>query len=377
MFLFTLKRKQPGGNFIYKKENIDGVDYIWVYGNKYSGNGIMRALNIITYSFLSCFLFFYLRKDYKVLINSSTHTIDIFPLLTYKFFNKLFFRSKKIISVFEPHDLWPMVLTEIGKMSKYHPFVLINSIGEKLSSITSDLIVSMHPGNINHLELRGANRNDFYHIPNGINVDDWSDKENLPIDIEKKLTKIQSSGARIIMYAGTISVANDLSFIINAIPRVKQKIVPIFFGSGTEVSSLKKLCKDLEVEAYFFGSIEKKQIPSALKFADICYVGFLKNKLYKYGVSANKIWDYMMSSKPIILTINSCNDPITDANCGITVKTHKQEDLVDAINNLVSMSRKDLKQLGMNGRSYVIKNNAYDTISDNFMNILNTYLNEK
>ena len=43
----------------------------------------------------------------------------------------------------------------------------------------------MHPGNINHLELRGANRNDFYHIPNGINVDDWSDKENLPIDIEK------------------------------------------------------------------------------------------------------------------------------------------------------------------------------------------------
>lgn len=186
------RRIQPGRTFLYKKENIDGIEYIWVYGNRYNGNGVMRAFNIIIYSFLSCFLFIYLLKDYRVLINSSTHTIDVFPLTIYKFFNRLFFRTKKVISVFEPHDLWPMVLTEIGKMNKFHPFVLINSLGEKISSISSDLIISMHPGNINHLVTRGANKDIFFHIPNGINVSDWSDEVDLPEDIKESLLKIRN-----------------------------------------------------------------------------------------------------------------------------------------------------------------------------------------
>jgi hypothetical protein len=179
------------------------------------------------------------------------------------------------------------------------------------------------------------------------------------------------------MYTGTIAIANDLSFLINAIPKTQHKIVLVFFGDGTELKSLKELCKDLNIEAYFFGSIEKNQIPSALKFADICYVGFLKNKLYGYGVSANKIWDYMMSSKPIILSIDSCNDPVSDARCGVTVKTHKQKDLVAAIDSLASISPKDLQQLGMNGKAYVIKNNSYDKISEDAINIFHTALNKE
>lgn len=369
------RRIQPGRTFLYKKENIDGIEYIWVYGNRYNGNGVMRAFNIIIYSFLSCFLFIYLLKDYRVLINSSTHTIDVFPLTIYKFFNRLFFRTKKVISVFEPHDLWPMVLTEIGKMNKFHPFVLINSLGEKISSISSDLIISMHPGNINHLVTRGANKDIFFHIPNGINVSDWSDEVDLPEDIKESLTKIRNEASKIIMYTGTISVANDLSFLLKAISKTKCDLAPVFFGKGTELETLKELCFNLGIKAHFLGSIDKRQIPAALKFADICYVGFLKNKLYEYGVSANKIWDYMMSSKPIILSIDSCNDPVGEAECGITVTTHKEEDLIKAINYLTSLDKEALNQMGKNGREYVVKNNSYKKIAKDLIELFDNKLN--
>ena len=358
------RRMQPKGCLLFKREKINGINYIWVYGNRYKGNGVMRALNILIYSFLSCFLFFSLRKKFDVIINSSTHTLDIFPSMIYKNLNKFFFKKKKIISVFEPHDLWPMVLTEIGGMHKYHPFVLLNSLGEKLSCISSDLIISMHPGNINHLATRGANREDFYHIPNGINVSDWSEEKELPESIFNQLSNIKEKGSKIIMYTGTISVANDLDFLLRAISKIDDNIAPVFFGHGTELKSLIKLSEKLKINSYFLGTINKEQIPAALKFADICYVGFLKNILYQYGVSANKIWDYMMSSKPIILSIDACNDPVTEANCGITVNSHDEEDLKGAINRLINLSENDLRKLGANGKKYVIENNSYDKISN-------------
>ena len=358
------RRMQPKGCFLFKREKINGINYIWVYGNPYKGNGVMRALNILIYSFLSCFLFFSIRKKFDVIINSSTHTLDIFPSMVYKNLNKFFFKKKKIISVFEPHDLWPMVLTEIGGMHKYHPFVLLNSLGEKLSCITSDLIISMHPGNINHLAKRGANRDDFYHIPNGINVSDWSEEKQLPESIFNQLSNIKEKGSKIIMYTGTISVANDLDFLLRAISKIDDNIAPVFFGQGTELKSLIRLSEKLKINSYFLGTINKEQIPAALKFADICYVGFLKNILYQYGVSANKIWDYMMSSKPIILSIDACNDPVAEANCGITVNSHDEEDLKEAINRLINLSENDLSKLGANGKKYVIENNSYDKISN-------------
>lgn len=369
------RKSQPSQPFFYKKETIDGINYIWVYGNKYKGNGFTRALNILIYSFLSCFVFFYIRKNFNILINSSTHTLDIFPLLLYKYFCKLFFKSKKIISVFEPHDLWPMVLTEIGKMSKFHPFVLINSLGEKLSCLTSDLIISMHPGNIEHLKKRGAKQKNFFHIPNGINTSDNFTYNNLPIEIENKLKSLKRKSRKIIMYTGTISVANNLEFLISAIPEVKDKISLVFFGKGTQLEILKKKCFELDVDAYFFNNIDKQQVPSALKYSDICYVGFIKNILYQYGISPNKLWDYMMASKPIILCVSSCNDPVKEANCGITVSSYEQNDLVKAIESLCYLDENKLNQIGLNGKKYVMKNNSYEKISEDIIKIFSRKLN--
>ena len=177
------------------------------------------------------------------------------------------------------------------------------------------------------------------------------------------------------MYTGTISVANDLDFLLRAISKIDDNIAPVFFGHGTELKSLIKLSEKLKINSYFLGTINKEQIPAELKFADICYVGFLKNILYQYGVSANKIWDYMMSSKPIILSIDACNDPVTEANCGITVNSHDEEDLKGAINRLINLSENDLRKLGANGKKYVIENNSYDKISNYAIELLIISLN--
>ena len=70
----------------------------------------------------------------------------------------------------------------------------------------------MHPGNINHLVTRGAIRKNFYHIPNGVNIDDWNNKIKLPKKLITKIKDIKKTKKKIILYAGTISIANDIKF---------------------------------------------------------------------------------------------------------------------------------------------------------------------
>ena len=53
-----LRGNQPSmkNGFFFKEEFIDGVRYLWVVGNKYTGNGIARFINILMYTFLSVFI---------------------------------------------------------------------------------------------------------------------------------------------------------------------------------------------------------------------------------------------------------------------------------------------------------------------------------
>ena len=96
---------------------------------------------------------------------------------------------------------------------------------------------------------------------------------------------------------------------------------------------------------------------------DICFVGFKHSPLYSFGMSANKLWDYMMASKPIIMSIDSCNDPVAEANCGITISSGKTKDIAKGINDLLSLTDNERQILGDNGKKYVIKSNAYDVLA--------------
>ena len=113
-----LRNKQPliKKMNLYQEEIIDNIKYIWLRGNGYKGNGVFRFFNILIFVILAMFIKRRVNKC-DLIITSSTYPMDIFPAKIIK--NK--FPDAKL--VFEPHDLWPMVLHEIGSMKKSHPLV--------------------------------------------------------------------------------------------------------------------------------------------------------------------------------------------------------------------------------------------------------------
>ena len=47
-------------------------------------------------------------------------------------------------------------------------------------------------------------------------------------------------------------------------------------------------------------------------------------ELYRYGVSAQKYYDYMATGTPILSAQNGINDPVRQSGCGIIVKNEPE-----------------------------------------------------
>ena len=77
-----------------------------------------------------------------------------------------------------------------------------------------------------------------------------------------------------------------------------------------------------------------------------------------------------MAAKPIIMSINSSNDPVKDAQCGFSISPGSKEVLLETIEKLVEMGTDARKKLGENGKSYVKNNNDYKVLADKFLSVM-------
>lgn len=77
----------------------------------------------------------------------------------------------------------------------------------------------------------------------------------------------------------------------------------------------------------------------------------------------NKIFDYMLSGKPIICGINSKNNPIDLANCGIIVSADDCISAAQAVDKIKNMPINERENMGKNGFNYVCENHDYKKLS--------------
>ena len=68
--------------------------------------------------------------------------------------------------------------------------------------------------------------------------------------------------------------------------------------------------------------------------------------------------------------MEASNDPVSDANCGISVKAEDADEVVKALEKFMSLSEEERKVMGKNGKEFVIKNHKYDVLAERFLNAL-------
>ncbi len=368
------RQLQPGVSKKITLEVIDGINYMWVKTPKYNGNGLGRFINI-----LSFVLFLWTKAKYistlinpNVVIASSTYPLDNYP-------SKKIAKLSKSKYIFEIHDLWPLSPIELGGYSVNHPFIKLLQHSENYAYRNCDLVVSILPKTLEHTVSHGLQSNKWHHIPNGIVLGDWGNSQSLSETENDLLDKLISSKQYSIAYTGAIGLANALDVFIEASKLASDLPINFFIvGGGTELDNLKQKAKHEKLSnLYFIDPIVKQKMPSLLDKFDILYIGLKNESLFRFGISPNKMFDYMMAAKPIIQSINAGNDMVSEANCGFSIPPENPKAVVGAIQKLIALADSERAQLGANGKNYVINNHDYRKLADNFLNLMQNNLKKR
>jgi len=276
--------------------------------------------------------------------------------------------------IFEVHDLWPLTPIELGGMPKWHPFIVVMQIAEDFAYKHADKVISILPKALEYMVSRGLDPKKFVHIPNGIDISEWQPlNTQLPEEHKEAIYKLKKEGKFLVGYAGSFGVANALDYFVKSATYLKNlPVVLVLIGQGPEKENLQKYVELNKLDnVIFLPPVSKNLIPLLLKEMDILYIGWRRNKLYRYGVSPNKLFDYMMAGKPIIHAIEAGNDLVKESGCGISIPPEDPIAIAEAIKKLIEMSPTEREEMGKRGREYVIKNHDYKVLAQKFLEAIN------
>ncbi len=342
-----------------RRENIDGVDYLWLktlnYGNSHSKK---RVFKWFIFSFKILSLPFRVKKPDVIIVSPMAP----FPILPAWILSKIY----KAKLIYEVKDIWPLSIIELGGYSPKHPFIRFMSLFERFALKKSNIIVSNLQNYGEHIKNDIGLDRDFEWISNGVDLDELADIKPLSKSIIDKIPKDKF----IIGYTGTVGVANALDSFLEASILLKDynDILFVIVGDGQEKDKL--IDKYSSDNILFIEAIDKKEVQSMLNLFDICYIGLKKENLFKYGVSPNKLFDYMYSAKPILYAINSGNSSIVKvAKCGVEAESEDSMDISIAILKLYN--NKNREELGLNGKEYVLNHFTYQKLAYRFNNLIN------
>ena len=79
---------------------------------------------------------------------------------------------------------------------------------------------------------------------------------------------------------------------------------------------------------------------------DVLYIGLQSQPLFRFGVSPNKLMDYMMAARPVVCAIAGGNDPVDEAGCGLTIAPQDGAALAAAIRYMRQLAPEERERMG-------------------------------
>ena len=279
-------------------------------------------------------------------------------------------RDLSVPLAFEVRDIWPLTLCELGGYSENHPFIRLLQWIEDRAYKNSDFVLSNLKNSYEHMQSRGMKPEKFAWVPNGFLKEEVESAQPLEQSTLDQLPKDKF----IVGYAGTLGIANALDSFIRAANELKgySEIAFVLVGNGKLKQRLQQQVNELGLtNVYFVDAIPKRQVQSLLKVFNVCYIGLTRDPLFRFGVSPNKLFDYLYAGKPILYAIDSGRyTPVTDSQSGIQIEPENVEHIVDGVLKLYNMSPEERAVMGSNGHQEAVQSYEYGSLTKKLASIL-------
>ncbi|MDI9636801.1 glycosyltransferase family 4 protein [Kamptonema cortianum] len=350
------------GLTVAKFEIVDGIPFVWIPTRDYVGNGRGRMLNMIDFGRnLRQMLPLQEVPHPDVILGSSPHLFA--PFQAQKLARRL-----RVPFVLEIRDVWPQTLVDLGNFSESSLPIRVLAWMERRLYRSADHIVSLLPGAPDHCVSLGAKRERTTWIPNGVDLSLIPSESPLPTNEQFTIT-----------FAGAHGLANGLDTVLDAARLVEsEKILFRLIGDGPEKNRLVQRKEDEGIKnVEFLDAVPKSRIYSWLSQSDAFVMLLKASDVFRWGVSPNKLFDYMASQRPVIFAVNSSNSPVEEAQCGIRIEPDNPDALAKAARQLKDLSPNERLEMGQRGRDYVVNNHGFEGLTDRLENVFESVLRQK
>lgn len=331
------------------------VEYFRFKLPNYNPRNATRFIAMLSFALLCYTLPWRLRNRPKpdyILLSS----MSLFPTISLTFL-KRYYDSKLI---YEIRDLWPLTPILLMNYSSYNPMIIWMKYLEIRAVRVAETIFAVMPKADQYLLTIDSNiRKRFVHLPNGYDPDLIARNESV-----RRSRQIKNSAELVVCYTGTMGYANALGPLVDLLASdesLAKYFKFVFVGSGYLASTYIDQIGHLG-HVTFTGKVEKEKVLDYLIASDIAFIGWHNSELYKYGVSANKYFDYMASGIPILSAQEGIVDPVSDSGCGI-ITPNEMSGIKRALMEFKNMKREEREAMGRIGLEYLKQNHLYDNLS--------------
>lgn len=347
-------------------EDIDGLRVVWLKTIPYTGNGLMRGLNMLSYAWRSIGAARGLPDKPDVCVGDSVPPMAGWAASEIA-------RQSKAAFVYQIRDVWPIALVYDGGLSRRSPVYYAFRIMEKHLYRKSQRICATMPFLHQHVKESGSNPEKITWIPNGVNMSRYPDWDGYDGGQKLPLTA---------MYVGAFGLAHDAITIVRAARILRDKGNKhyrfVFVGDGVKRSEcIEEAVKYGLSNIEFRESVAKFEVPKLQKEADILIASVLDSKAYQFGLNLNKLYDYFASGRPVVFSGIAPNDPVADSGAGFSIRPESPVAMAEALEKYLALSPSERIELGKRARHYAEKEFDVQKLADRMEQMLLQAIKDK
>jgi len=178
-------------------------------------------------------------------------------------------------------------------------------------------------------------------------------------------------GKFIVGYIGNIVTAYNLDMMIlcaRLLDKQHDDIHFLILGDGTYKPTLMEKAKDLQ-NISFIPRIPKSEVQDFLSYCHVTTNFFLPGKAFRFGISPQKLVDYMYASKPVLMSFTGYRSIVEDADCGLTVPADDTEAFNRELLYLKGLPEAALGAMGARGKAFLINRLAWSTLANQYIQL--------
>lgn len=350
---YKLQETRLRSGQLFTDEVIDGVHFRWLRTVAYTRNDLRRVLNVASYGISAFFSGLLTRERPDIVIGVSVHPLA--ALVAW-----IVARVKRAKFYVEITDLWPEVLIQMDLLNRSHPPAVILAWVERFLYARAVRIFMLWPFCADHVARSGTSRDKVVWLPHVVDLQRYDGFGEYSGEVSNENFSIYYIGGHTTEY-GLDVIIEAAAILMPEMPTVRF----VFIGGGTDKERLLRKARELDLNnVEFRDPVPKEDIGATLWHADAFVFSRKRLPLFEsYGISNNKLCDYLAAGRPILYTCRARNNPVEEAGAGLTIEPGDAAALAKAVRRLVQITPAQRLQMGLNGKRYARANHDADVLA--------------